>query len=174
VANLVAWLEHIGVAAVFVFVLVEQGGLPLPAYPLFIIAGAWSARGGAPIAWITGVAVGACLIADLAWYAAGRRLGSRVLRAVCKLSLEPDSSVSGTERVFMRFGTRVLLLAKFVPGLGEVASAMSGVVGPSIMGFHPVRPLAGRVHAWLDAGFAVERSKSRGSGCHWRGIHRAS
>ena len=25
------------------------------------------------------------------------------------------------------------------------------------MGFHPVRPLAGGIHAWQDAGFAVER-----------------
>jgi membrane protein DedA with SNARE-associated domain len=99
VATLIAWLEHIGVAAVFVLVLVEQGGLPRPAYPLLILAGVWSARGGAPIAWITGVAVAAGLIADLAWYAAGRRLG-----------------------------------------------------------FHPVRPLAGGIHAWQEAGFAVERS----------------
>jgi len=27
-----------------------------------------------------------------------------------------------------------------------------------IIGFHPVRPLAGGIHAWQDAGFAVERS----------------
>jgi membrane protein DedA with SNARE-associated domain/rhodanese-related sulfurtransferase len=153
VATLIAWLEHIGVAAVFVFVLVEQGGLPLPAYPLLIIAGAWSARGGAPIASIMGVAVAACLIADLAWYAAGRRLGSRVLRAMCKLSLEPDSCVSGTERVFMRFGTRVLVFAKFVPGLGAVATAMSGVVGASLVGFVAYDTIGAT--AWAGVGVAI-------------------
>jgi membrane protein DedA with SNARE-associated domain/rhodanese-related sulfurtransferase len=151
--TLISWLEHAGVAAVFVFVLIEQGGLPLPAYPLLIVAGSWSARGGAPYAWITTVAVAACLIADLAWYAAGRRLGSRVLRAMCKLSLEPDSCVSGTERVFMRFGTRVLMFAKFVPGLGAVATAMSGVAGASLVGF-VAYDLIGAT-AWAGAGVAI-------------------
>ena len=134
-ATVIGWLEHVGVTFVFLFVLVEQAGLPLPAYPLLIIAGAWSAQGGAPYASITAVAVAACLIADLGWYVAGRRLGSRVLRAMCKLTLEPDSCVSDTERMFTRFGTRVLAFAKFVPGLGAVATAMSGVVGAPLGGF---------------------------------------
>src|SRR3974390_1504558 len=108
-ATVVGWLEHAGVVLVFLVVLVEQAGLPLPAYPLLVIAGAWSMQGGAPLAQIAAAAVGASLLADLAWYAAGQRLGSRVLRAMCRLSLEPDSCVSATERAFTRFGTRVLL-----------------------------------------------------------------
>jgi membrane protein DedA with SNARE-associated domain/rhodanese-related sulfurtransferase len=126
-ATVIAWLEHIGVAAIFLFVLVEQAGLPIPAYPLLIIAGAWSAQGGASFAAILAAAIAACLIADFAWYVAGNRIGSRVLRAMCRLSLEPDSCVSDTEHMFTRFGTRVLTFAKFVPGLGAVATAMSGV-----------------------------------------------
>jgi len=131
----IGWLEHAGIALVFVFVLIEQAGLPIPAYPLLIIAGAWSAQGGAPYAAILAAAVAACLVADVGWYTAGNRLGSRVLRAMCKLSLEPDSCVSHTERVFTRFGTKVLTFAKFVPGLGAVATAMSGVVGASLAAF---------------------------------------
>ncbi len=150
-ATVIGWLEHVGIAFVFLFVLVEQAGLPIPAYPLLIVAGAWSAEGGAPSAAVTAVAVAACLIADLGWYLAGRRLGSRVLRAMCKVSLEPDSCVSDTERVFMRFGTRVLAFAKFVPGLGAVATAMAGVVGASLVGF----VLYDLIGATLWAGVAV-------------------
>ena len=134
-ATVIAWLEHVGVAAVFMFVLVEQAGLPIPAYPLLIIAGAWSAQGGAAFASILAAAVAACLIADLGWYVAGHRIGSRVLRAMCRLSLEPDSCVSDTERMFTRFGTRVLTFAKFVPGLAAVATAMSGVTRASLASF---------------------------------------
>jgi membrane protein DedA with SNARE-associated domain/rhodanese-related sulfurtransferase len=134
-AVVIGWLEHVGVAVVFLVVLVEQAGLPLPAYPLLIIAGAWSAQGGAPLGRITAAAVGASLIADLAWYAAGRRGGSRVLRAMCRLSLEPDSCVADTEHAFTRFGTRMLVFAKFVPGLGAVATAMTGVVNASLLSF---------------------------------------
>jgi membrane protein DedA with SNARE-associated domain/rhodanese-related sulfurtransferase len=134
-ATVIGWLEHIGVAAIFLFVLVEQVGLPIPAYPLLIIAGAWSAQGGASFASILAAAIAACLIADLSWYVAGHRIGSRVLRAMCRLSLEPDSCVSDTERMFTRFGTRVLTFAKFVPGLGAVATAMSGVTGAPLPAF---------------------------------------
>ena len=134
-AALTGWLEHIGVPAVFALVLVEQVGLPLPTYPVLIVAGAWSARGGPAAARIIAAAVAACLLADLAWYASGRRFGSRVLRAMCRLSLEPDSCVSDTERLFARFGTRVLVMAKFIPGLGAVTTAMSGVVSARLPGF---------------------------------------
>ena len=132
---LTGWLEHIGILAVFALVLVEQVGLPLPTYPVLIVAGAWSARGGPAAAQIVAVAVAACLLADLAWYASGRRFGSRVLRAMCRLSLEPDSCVSDTEQLFARFGARVLIIAKFIPGLGAVTTAMSGVVGAGVSHF---------------------------------------
>ena len=131
---LTGWLEHIGIVAVFALVLVEQVGLPLPTYPVLIIAGAWSARGGPVAAKIVAAAIAACLLADLAWYASGRRFGSRVLRAMCRLSLEPDSCVADTEQMFARFGTRVLMIAKFIPGLGAVTTAMSGVVNARVTG----------------------------------------
>jgi rhodanese-related sulfurtransferase len=54
---------------------------------------------------------------------------------LCALSLSPDSCVSETERWFGRFGVRVLVVAKFVPGLGLVSTAMAGVVRASLDGF---------------------------------------
>jgi membrane protein DedA with SNARE-associated domain/rhodanese-related sulfurtransferase len=134
-STLTVWLEHIGVPAVFGLVLIEQIGLPLPSYPLLIVAGAWSANGGAPLARIALAAVVACLLADLGWHATGRRFGSRVLRAMCRLSLEPDSCVADTERLFSKFGIRALVFAKFVPGLGAVTTAMSGVTHASLAAF---------------------------------------
>lgn len=133
--TLIHWLEHIGLTAIFALVLVEQIGLPLPTYPLLVIAGSWSVSGGASTYRITAVAVVAALIADIGWYMAGQHLGSRVLRQLCRLSLEPDSCIVDTEKVFSRFGTKALLFAKYVPGLGAVATAMSGVVGASLPGF---------------------------------------
>jgi|HubBroStandDraft_1064217.scaffolds.fasta_scaffold08043_1 membrane protein DedA with SNARE-associated domain/rhodanese-related sulfurtransferase len=128
-------LEHVGVLAVFALVLVEQAGLPFPTYPVLIVAGAWSARGGSGPERVIAAAVVACLLADLGWYATGRRFGSRVLRAMCRLSLEPDSCVADTEHLFARFGTRILMAAKFIPGLGAVTTVMSGVVEARLPGF---------------------------------------
>jgi|SRR5580658_2166535 membrane protein DedA with SNARE-associated domain/rhodanese-related sulfurtransferase len=152
-STLTLWLEHIGVLAVFAFVLVEQIGLPLPTFPLLIVAGAWSAQGGAPVIAIALAAVAACLFADLAWYAAGRRFGSRVLRTMCRLSLEPDSCVADTEHLFTRFGPRVLVIAKFVPGLGAVSTAMSGVVGSRLAVFIAYDLIGASL--WAGAGIAI-------------------
>lgn len=127
-ATMTQWLGQFGVLAVFLLVLAEQAGLPLPTYPVLIVAGAWSAQGGPALWRIAAAVVAACILADALWYAAARRFGSRILRVMCRLSLEPDSCVADTERLFGRFGTRILLVAKFVPGLGAVSTAMSGVV----------------------------------------------
>jgi rhodanese-related sulfurtransferase len=70
---------------------------------------------------------------------------------MCRLSLEPDSCVSDTEHLFARHGTRVLVIAKFIPGLGAVSTAMSGVVSAPLAHFL----LYDTVGATLWAGSAV-------------------
>jgi membrane protein DedA with SNARE-associated domain/rhodanese-related sulfurtransferase len=120
-------VASLGPLVLFLLVLVQQAGVPYPITPVLIVAGALSVHGHLPAAAVIAVAIAAAVIADLGWYAAGLRFGARALKALCALSLSPDSCVSETERWFGRLGTRVLLVAKFVPGLGLVSTAMSGV-----------------------------------------------
>lgn len=121
-------VAHLGPPILFLLVLLQQAGVPYPITPVLIVAGAASGQGHLSAAAVAGIAVGAALLADLGWYTAGFRLGGRALKALCTLSLSPDSCVSETERWFGRMGTRVLVVAKFVPGLGLVSTAMAGVV----------------------------------------------
>lgn len=129
------WVASLGPPVLFLLVLLQQAGVPYPITPVLIVAGAVSVHGHLPAAAVIGLAVAAALIADLGWYTAGFRLGARALKLLCALSLSPDSCVSDTERWFGRFGTRVLVIAKFVPGLGLVATAMAGVSRASLEGF---------------------------------------
>lgn len=122
-------LEHYGLALVFLNVLASQGGAPVPAWPLLLVAGALSIGAGAPLAAVLIAAVAGSMLADLGWYLAGARYGRRVLALLCKLSLSPDSCVRQTETVFGRFGPTALLFAKFVPGLGYITVALAGVTG---------------------------------------------
>ena len=117
--------EH-SLAIAFVNVLLVQLGLPVPAYPALVVTGALIAQRGGSIAALLAVAVLASVIADLAWYAAGRRYGGRVVRAVCRISLAPDSCVRQTESLFARWGAASLLVAKFVPGFATIATAVAG------------------------------------------------
>jgi membrane protein DedA with SNARE-associated domain/rhodanese-related sulfurtransferase len=120
-------VASLGPLLLFLLVLVQQAGVPYPITPVLIVAGALSVHGHLPAAAVIGLAIAAAVIADLGWYAAGLRFGARALKALCALSLSPDSCVSETERWFGRLGMRVLLVAKFIPGLGLVSTAMCGV-----------------------------------------------
>jgi membrane protein DedA with SNARE-associated domain/rhodanese-related sulfurtransferase len=127
-------LEH-GEAVLFWVVLVEQSGLPIPAMPVLIAAGALVGTGKmGPLAAL-GLPLVASLGPDLAWYGLGRRYGGRVLGLLCRISLEPDSCVRKTESMFMRHGARSLLIAKFVPGLSTVTPPLAGIVGMRLWRF---------------------------------------
>ncbi len=121
-------ITEYGLLLVFAGVLVEQLGVPLPAYPLLMLTSALAARGQFSVIALLVTAVSACLIADFVWYQIGRALGRRVLRVLCRISLSPDGCVRQTESVFTRFGPASLMVAKFVPGFASVATALAGAM----------------------------------------------
>ncbi|MFC4765204.1 DedA family protein/thiosulfate sulfurtransferase GlpE [Dyella koreensis] len=127
--EIIALLAQYGLILVFLNVLVEQAGAPVPAVPTLVVAGALAANGQLPLVGVLGVALLACLISDLAWYWAGRRFGSGVMRTICRVSLSPDSCVKQSELRFQRWRGQVLLVAKFVPGLSTVAPPLVGALG---------------------------------------------
>jgi membrane protein DedA with SNARE-associated domain len=119
-------IQH-GYILLFAWVLIEQMGLPVPAVPLLIAAGALAGSGKINLALAMGSAIIAVLLADVFWYYVGRYRGGRVLKLLCRISLEPDSCVRRTEDVFARHGAHSLLVAKFVPGLNTAAPTLAGI-----------------------------------------------
>jgi membrane protein DedA with SNARE-associated domain/rhodanese-related sulfurtransferase len=128
-STLLTLIEQFGLALVFLNVLLEQGGLPVPAYPTLVITGALLERGHYSAAALVGTAMLAALLADFGWYYAGKHYGRRVMATLCRISLSPDSCVKQTESVYLRWGPASLLVAKFIPGFASVASALAGTVG---------------------------------------------
>jgi membrane protein DedA with SNARE-associated domain/rhodanese-related sulfurtransferase len=128
-------IQHFGVAVVFLAVLLSRAGLPYPAWPVLLVAGALTAAHGALLPLLIAAAVAGDVIADLFWYGAGARWGRRVLGFLCKFTLSPDSCVRQTETMFTRMGAGTLLFAKFVPGFSYVAVALSGITGVSLGAF---------------------------------------
>ena len=110
---------------VFVNVLLQQIGLPVPAVPTLLVAGSLAASSG-QAGQMLAAAVLASVLADGVWYQAGRAFGYRVLSGLCKLSINPGSCVSDTERHFIRWGAWSLVVAKFVPGFSTVAPPIAG------------------------------------------------
>jgi membrane protein DedA with SNARE-associated domain/rhodanese-related sulfurtransferase len=133
--DLIQFLIHHGYGVVFGSVLLEQVGIPIPSAPVLLAAGALSAGGRLSFALICLLAAAAAVLGDLVWYELGRRRGRKMLNLICRLSLEPDSCVRGTEGIFARHGGRALLVAKFVPGLNTAAPPMAGLLGMSLPRF---------------------------------------
>jgi membrane protein DedA with SNARE-associated domain/rhodanese-related sulfurtransferase len=110
-------------------VLAEQIGLPLPALPFLIAAGALVGTGQMGLGMAVVSAVLAAMAGDQVWFELGRRRGRLVLNWLCRISLEPTSCVRRTEDFFARHGVRSLIIAKFVPGFSTIAPPLAGVVG---------------------------------------------
>src|SRR5262245_19917871 len=124
--NLVRILEIYGLQIVFAGVLLDQGGLPLPSFSLIVVAAGVATETGAPVWPIFVIAVIATLVADLVWFAGGRRFGAAMLRMICRVSLSPDSCVGNTRRIYLRWGAPSLIFSKYVPGLAAVATTLAG------------------------------------------------
>jgi len=143
--------EHIlliyGYVLLFAWVLVEQLGIPLPATPVLLAAGALSAQHQFNIfvAFMAGLI--ASLISDSTWFLIGRRYGHIVLRTLCKLSLEPTICVRRTQNSFGRRRAVTIMIAKFVPGLATLAPPVAGQNGMAFSSFLLFDAIG--VAAWL-------------------------
>jgi len=143
----------IGLSVIFLNVLCNQLGLPVPVLPTLIVAGAMAADGRLPGAAVFGLAVAGCVCGDAAWYVAGRIFGGRVMKLLCKVSLTPDTCVSQTETRFERHGPKVLIVAKFIPGLSLVAPPLAGATRMGVVRFLCYSALAAAL--WVSAALVI-------------------
>src|SRR5215510_9328707 len=151
--QLAAYVSRYGISLVFLAVLFEQLGLPIPAMPVLIVAGALTMEKDLSIVQVLLVSLVASLIADAAWFLLGRRFGFRVLKTICRVSLSPDSCVRQTTTIFEKYGLPSLVVAKFVPGFSTVAPPLAGAIGARIPPFLFFDGAGALV--WAGAGVAV-------------------
>src|SRR5258708_6670205 len=126
ISHTIAFVERHGYALLCMWVLAEQSAIPVPSIPLLLAAGALIRTGRLHALLATTCCVVAALIADTIWFQLGRRRGGRVLRLLCRVSLEPDSCVRQTENAFLKYGMSSLLVSKFISGLNAVAAPLAG------------------------------------------------
>ncbi len=124
-----------GLWVVFLCVLLDQGGLPVPAYPPLIVTAAMAVDSNQSLWPILLVAIAAAVVADLLWFAGGRRFGAALLRLMCRISLSPDSCIGRTRRLYGRWGAPSLILAKYIPGFAAVATTLAGETGTGLRRF---------------------------------------
>lgn len=153
-------IARYGTCVVFLNVLGSSLGLPLPAIPTLITVGAGTALvthvGSSTLLHfltILGAAVVGGLLGDLVWFQGGKRYGKRTLHTVCGLSPSREACVTTTERFFGRWGVRVLVVARFVPGLSLVAVPLCGAMAVRVRAF-VLHDCAG-IALWASIGLAI-------------------
>lgn len=128
-SGLGAAIAQQGHRLVFLNVLLQQIGVPVPAEPTLIVAGSLAGHGRLSVSGIALAALVATLLADLFWFAIGRRYGARALRVIYRLSSSPERRQSQTERLLSRWGPAAFALAKFIPGLPMAGPILAGSMG---------------------------------------------
>jgi membrane protein DedA with SNARE-associated domain/rhodanese-related sulfurtransferase len=152
-SQLVLLITQYGLLVVALNVFLDQIGLPVPAMPTLVVAGAMSAAGNLALAPLFTVSVLACLVPDCTWFLIGRLYGVRVLKTLCRVSLEPDSCVSQTQSRFESWGVNSLVIAKFIPGLAIIAPPLAGALRIGWPRFILLSTAGGAL--WVGAGLAA-------------------
>lgn len=128
-------LAHWDIALVAGATLASVSGLPIPAEPVLVAAGALAQDGIMRADLVLLAAVASSLVADHAWFLLGRFRGRAVLAGICRISLSPDTCVRQTDNLIARHGAALLVVAKFLPGISLVAIPTSAAMGLSYRRF---------------------------------------
>jgi membrane protein DedA with SNARE-associated domain len=128
-ASLVHLAVSYGAWAVFLSVMVESTGVPVPSESILVAVAALAAGSGPHAPAITTVvlaAIAGAVIGDNFGYAIGRGAGRRILaRFGPRIGLGPDRQRLG-RYLFQRYGGRVVIVARFVSVLRTAVSLLAG------------------------------------------------
>jgi membrane protein DedA with SNARE-associated domain len=119
-------LSRYGYTILFFNLLLESIGLPLPAGPMLIAAGAASAFGTLQLWLVVVISLSGMILGDWLLYMAGRYSGWALLGFLCRLSVNPESCILNSAQLFYKRGRVTLLFSKFVPGINTMTAPMAG------------------------------------------------
>jgi len=156
-----------GYSVLFASVFARQMWLPIPASLVLIAAGALAASERMTLTVALGLAILACLLADIVWYEAGRRWGDHILHFIYGLALDPEAAARRSKETFVRHGPRTLMLAKFVLGLDAATPPLAGLSGISRLRFVVFDAVGAALWsgAYAGLGYAFGKDLDRAAAC---------
>ena len=123
------WLQRWGYGVVFLAMLLENAGLPLPGETVTLLGGYAAGSGQLSGLGVMAAAASGAIVGDNLGYWVGRRAGwGLILRVGGWLGQSPEQ-LDGLRQRFLRHAGRSVLLGRFVAVLRVVAGPMAGAVG---------------------------------------------
>jgi len=120
-------VHHYGLIALFLIVMLESGGVPLPGETALVAAGVFASQGELNIVEVIAVAAAAAIIGDNLGYWAGRTGGRKLLERSKFLSRWMDRVLPWAEGFFHRHGAKTIFIGRFFSILRVTAAWMAGV-----------------------------------------------
>ncbi len=117
------FVHHYGLLALFLIVMLESAGVPLPGETALIAAGVFASHGELNIAAVIAVAAAAAIIGDNLGYWVGRTGGRSVLTRWTATS----RTLPWAEGFFERHGPKTIFIGRFFSILRVTAAWMAGV-----------------------------------------------
>jgi membrane protein DedA with SNARE-associated domain len=117
-------LERWGYAAVFGCIFVEGVGIPAPGQTLLVAAALLAGRGELGLSQLLGVALVAAALGNTIGWLVGRAGGRPLLQRFAH-----GERLARVERLFARWGPRIVGLGRFVDGLRQINGLAAGALG---------------------------------------------
>lgn len=112
-----------GYIVVFLVVMAESAGLPVPGETSLLVAGAFAATGQLALPGVIAAAAAGAILGDTAGYWVGRTSGLRLVRRHGRLVRFDERKLAQAEAFFERHGEKTVFLGRFVP-VGRIFSAL--------------------------------------------------
>jgi membrane protein DedA with SNARE-associated domain len=121
--------EHVGYAAVAVFVGVEASGVPVPGETALIAAAVLASQGELSIELVIAIAAAAAIVGDNIGYGLGRRYGRRLIERPGRTKVRRQLALARGEQLFDRHGAKAVFLGRWIALLRIWAAWLAGIAG---------------------------------------------
>jgi membrane protein DedA with SNARE-associated domain len=121
--------EHVGYAAVAIFVGVEASGVPVPGETALIGAAVLASQGELSIELVIAIAAAAAIIGDNIGYLLGARFGRRLLERPGRTQPRRLEALRRGEQLFDRHGPKAVFLGRWIALLRIWAAWLAGMAG---------------------------------------------
>jgi membrane protein DedA with SNARE-associated domain len=148
-------LEHFGLWAIALFVLVEDFGIPVPGETVLIAGAVFAGSGRLNIVAVGVVGFIAAVAGDNIGYAIGRFGGRAAVERWGRYVFLTTERVDKAERFFTRHGGKIIVVARFIEGLRQANGIIAGISGMRWLKFLACNALGAAlwVGTWVSVGY---------------------
>src|SRR5205814_6532038 len=116
-------------AAVFVGVLLENAGLPIPGETVLLAGAALARFGRLSFVWVVALAIAGAIVGDNIGSVIGRRAGRTLAERYGSRIGLTKKRLDLFDRFFARHGGRTVFIARFITGLRVIGAMLAGASG---------------------------------------------